>query len=235
MLTEDVLSKNAILDVLARADSGSLADIRLVDLEREEMLVPVGAPIDRVYFPVDAVISVVNLLKDGASIEVGTVGREGTTGVYAALGATSVPNLINCQVDGQCFVMSRVAFELRLASIAEFRVAVSRFTLAYLNVMAQLVACNRSHSIDQRCARWLLITLDRVGRPTFPLTQEYLAMMMGVSRSGVNAAASAYAAAGFITYSRGSMTVLDRDRLMAESCECYERTRAEFSPLLVRG
>jgi CRP-like cAMP-binding protein len=183
---------------------------------------------DRVFFPVDAVVSVVTTLADGTSVEVGSIGSEGTTGIFAALGATSVPNATFCQVDGSCFVMERSTFEGYLTSVGRFREAMNQYIVGYVNVLAQLVACNRIHPLDARCARWLLMTHDRVGRSRFPLTQEFLAMMLGVRRSGVTLAASAFQDAGFITYSRGRMEILDRAGLEKEACECYAVTRREL-------
>lgn len=222
------LSRNALLGVLQDGERTSFGGIELIDLHTHQSMYEVGQAMNSVYFPVDAVISVVTTLRDGTTVEVGSIGSEGTTGVFAALGAHAVPNATYCQVDGKCFVMSRTTFEHLLTSVGRFRNAINAFTVGYLNVLAQLVACNRIHPLDARCARWLLMTHDRVGRDTFPLTQEFLAMMLGVRRSGVTLAASAFADAGFIKYSRGSMTILDRKGLEKESCECYDVTRKEF-------
>ena len=222
------LSRNALLSVLHDGEPTSYGSIELIDLHTHQSMYEVGQAMNSVYFPVDAVISVVTTLRDGTTVEVGSIGSEGTTGVFAALGAHTVPNATYCQVDGKCFVMSRATFERLLTEVGRFRDAINAFTVGYLNVLAQLVACNRIHPLDARCARWLLMTHDRVGRDTFPLTQEFLAMMLGVRRSGVTLAATAFQDAGFIKYARGSMTILDRAGLEKESCECYDVTRREF-------
>lgn len=221
------LSKNALLRFLRNGER-KLDGVELVEMRTHESLYEAGKPMDAVYFPVDAVISVVTTLLDGTSVEVGSIGSEGTTGLFLALGAATVPNATFCQVDGQCFVMTRAAFTRYLADVEPFRDALNAYVVGYLNVLAQLVACNRIHSLDARCARWLLMTHDRVGRDHFPLTQEFLAMMLGVRRSGVTLAASAFADAGFIKYSRGQMTILDRAGLERESCECYNVTRQQM-------
>ncbi len=223
-----LLSKNALLDTLRNGDSSPLDGIELVDLHTHQSIYETDKPMDKVYFPIDAVISVVTTLVDGTSVEVGSIGSEGTTGIFTALGASTVPNATFCQVDGRCFVMSLTTFEHYLSSVERFRRAINAFVIGYINVLAQLVACNRLHALDSRCARWLLMTHDRVGRDTFPLTQEFLAMMLGVRRSGVTLAASAFSDAGFIKYSRGTMTILDRTGLEKETCECYAVERRQF-------
>lgn len=222
------LSKNALLGALQDGEHAGSDGIALIDLATHESLYEAGGPMERVFFPIDAVISVVTTLADGTSIEVGSIGSEGTTGIFAALGAATVPNATFCQVDGKCFVMERSTFEDYLSKDRGFRQAMNAFVIGYVNVLAQLVACNRIHPLDARCARWLLMTHDRVGRKRFPLTQEFLAMMLGVRRSGVTLAASAFQDAGFITYSRGRMEILDRAGLEKEACECYQVTRREL-------
>ena len=223
-----LLSKNAILQALRNGARIPPPDIELVDVHTHQAIYVADKPMDKVYFPVDAVISVVTTLIDGTSVEVGSIGSEGTTGIFTALGASTVPNATFCQVDGRCFVMSCEAFERYLTTVPKFREALNKYAMGYINVLAQLVACNRLHALDSRCARWLLMTHDRVGRDTFPLTQEFLAMMLGVRRSGVTLAATAFSDAGFIKYARGTMTIVDRAGLEKEACECYAVERRQF-------
>ena len=224
-----LLSKNALLHALRDGEQTPLEGIELVDVHTHQAIYERDKPMEKVYFPIDAVISVVTTLADGTSVEVGSIGSEGTTGIFTALGAPTVPNATFCQVDGRCFVMSLATFERYLSTIERFRRALNGYVIGYINVLAQLVACNRLHPLDARCARWLLMTHDRVGRDTFPLTQEFLAMMLGVRRSGVTLAASAFSDAGFIKYSRGSMTILEREGLEKEACECYDVERRQFN------
>lgn len=223
-----LFSKNALLQVLLEGNRTSLEGVELVDVHTHEAVYVADKPMDKVYFPIDAVISVVTTLIDGTSVEVGSIGSEGTTGIFMALGASTVPNATFCQVDGRTFVMSSETFEHYLNAVPRFRQALNEYAMGYINVLAQLVACNRLHALDSRCARWLLMTHDRVGRNTFPLTQEFLAMMLGVRRSGVTLAATAFSDAGFIKYSRGTMTILDRAGLEKETCECYAVERRQF-------
>ncbi|MGA7354496.1 MAG: Crp/Fnr family transcriptional regulator [Candidatus Cybelea sp.] len=227
-MEKDDFTKNALLAALADHEETRPDGIALVDLTTHESLYEAGGPMESIFFPIDAVISVVTTLADGTSVEVGSIGSEGTTGIFAALGASTVPNATFCQVDGRCFVMRRSSFEEHLRNVTRFREALNAYIVGYVNVLAQLVACNRIHPLDARCARWLLMTHDRVGRSRFPLTQEFLAMMLGVRRSGVTLAATAFQDAGFIKYSRGRLEILDRAGLEKESCECYQVTRREL-------
>jgi len=230
MLHSTSFQRNAILSSLAPEARSRLAgDIQLVDLRTHQPLHEANTRLEFVYFPLDCVISVVTYMKDGTGIEVGSIGREGTTGVFAAIGLATVPNSTFCQVDGQSIVMTIATFQRAVAENAAFSEAIRGYVQGYINVLAQLVACNRLHDLDQRCARWLLMTYDRVGKASFSLTQEFLAMMLGVRRSGVTLAASAFQQAGFIKYTRGLITILDSKALEAEACECYEATRAWFT------
>lgn len=228
MISSALFSQNALLRVLTDGEGAPLEGVELAWLETRHVVYESDGPMNIVHFPVDAVISVVTTLSDGTNVEVGTIGSEGTTGIFAALGATSVPNATFCQVEGHSLVMAQSLFLRLLAEIETFRLAINAYIVGYLNVLAQLVACNGVHSLDARCARWLLMTHDRVGRNRFPLTQEFLAQMLGVRRSGVTLAASAFAEAGFIKYSRGTIEILDRRGLEHEACECYGVTRREL-------
>ena len=222
MVSADLFAKNTILSSLGPQTVNELVgEIELVYLRTHQTLHEPNVPLASVYFPLDCVVSVVTSMRDGTAIEVGSIGREGTTGVFATIGLT-IPNSTFCQVDGQSLVMTIGRFQRLLAEIEPFSRAVQSYLQGYLNVLAQLVACNRLHDLDERCARWLLMTYDRVGKESFPLTQEFLAMMLGVRRSGVTLAASGFQEAGFIKYTCGVITILDRASLEREACECYD-------------
>jgi CRP-like cAMP-binding protein len=190
-------------------------------------------PIREVYFPIDAVLSVVTHMSDGASIEVGTVGREGVSAIPLLLGAVTSANESYCQVPGRSVVISSDHFQRLLRTANEgFRNVLNRFLQAYVNMLGQLAACNGRHSVYERCARWLLLTNDRVNSDTILLTHEYLSMMLGARRSGVTAAAAALQFEGYITYSHGQINILDRRGLEGAACECYAVAREQFGPLL---
>jgi CRP-like cAMP-binding protein len=192
-----------------------------------------GREIHEVYFPIDAVLSVVTQMQDGGSIEVGTVGREGVSAIPLLLGAIKSANESYCQVPGRAVVISSDHFRRLLSACdQQFRNVLDRFLQAYVNMLGQLAACNGKHSIYERCARWLLLTQDRVNSDKIALSHEYLAMMLGARRSGVTIAAAALQQAGFIRYSRGKIVILNRSGLERAACECYAVAREQFGPLL---
>ncbi|MGC1379797.1 MAG: Crp/Fnr family transcriptional regulator [Candidatus Baltobacteraceae bacterium] len=232
--TQAVVRQNAILGGLS-ADTIAkvLETAQLIALETPQQIYEAGQPIREVYFPIDAVLSVVTQMRDGGSIEVGTVGREGVSAIPLLLGATTSANESYCQVPGRAVVISSDDFRRLLGSgDAQFRSSLDRFLQAYVNMLGQLAACNGMHSIYERCARWLLLTHDRVNSEKIALTHEYLAMMLGARRSGVTIAAATLAQAGFIRYAHGHIVILDRQGLEDASCECYGVAREQFGPLL---
>jgi CRP-like cAMP-binding protein len=199
--------------------------------ERTQVQAP-GSPIEHVYFPLTAVFSLVAGVGE-ETVEVGTIGREGMVGLPVFLGSASSPNTAFCQVPGS-------SLRMRAADLSDFlsrsdgslHSRLHRYTQAMLVQVAQSVACNQIHSIEQRAARWLLMTRDRVGGDTFPMTQQFLAQMLGVRRASVSNVASRLQAAGMITYLRGVLTVADGSALEEASCECYRLVQDEFDQLL---
>jgi CRP-like cAMP-binding protein len=148
------------------------------------------------------------------------------------MGASSTANVCYCQVRGSAVRIPADVFRELAENDHAFRQLLDRYLQAYVNMLGQLAACNRLHSINERCARWLLMTRDRVETDQIPLTQEFLAMMLGTGRSGVAIAASTLQKAGFIKYSHGMITILDRPGLEDAACECYDVARAQFTGLL---
>ncbi|MBX9584407.1 MAG: Crp/Fnr family transcriptional regulator [Gemmataceae bacterium] len=194
-----------------------------------------GGPVDHVYFPLDGVLSQVVVMEDGGAVEVGTVGYEGMVGASVAFGDPRSQCQVFCQVAGRGRRLPADEFRAECDRGGPLAGLVRRYMLFQAAVAAQGVGCNRLHGIDERCARWLLMTHDRVGTETFTLTQEFLAQMLGVRRASVTVAAGMLQQAGIIRYTRGKITVLDRDRLEAASCECYRAVRAEYDRLLPPG
>lgn len=191
-----------------------------------------GQRLKSVYFPTSCVLSAVTIMQDGTSVEVGTVGREGIGGTQAALNVARIPSEMVCQVGGEAYSMSVDAFERAMTELPGLRSLVNYYLQCLMNLMSQSIACNRLHSLTERCAHWLLLTRDRVGANEFHLTHEYLAYMLGVRRSGVTIAAGALRDAGAISYHRGDMTILNAKRLEKASCECYRVVADEFDRLL---
>ncbi|HEX4611124.1 MAG TPA: Crp/Fnr family transcriptional regulator [Urbifossiella sp.] len=186
-----------------------------------------GGPIPHVYFPVDCVISLVSEMDGGRLVEVATVGREGVVGLPVFWGAGSMPLRAFAQIPGDAYRMPADAFRAATAAGGDLPALLLRYTQAVFHQVARSAACNRVHPVDRRCARWLLMSHDRVGRDRFELTQVFLGQMLGVRRSGVGEAAGALQRAGLIRYTRGRITVVDRAGLEAAACECYRVIRDE--------
>jgi CRP-like cAMP-binding protein len=232
-LTQAVLKHNAVLAGLSPPSvSEVLQNGRLIALTTPEQIYEAGLPIREAFFPIDCVLSVVTQMRDGSSIEVGTIGREGVSAIPLLLGATTSANECYCQVPGWAVVVSSDLFRQLLDADDHFRNVLNRFLQAYVNMLGQLAACNGMHSIYERCARWLLLTQDRVGSDQIALTHEYLAMMLGARRSGVTIAAATLQQAGFIRYAHGHIEIVNRTGVEEASCECYGVARAQFGPML---
>lgn len=237
-LTKQNLEENSILSGLEGAAARAVLEQgELLYLPVRRRIYETDKEITDAYFPIDSVISIVARMKDGTSIEVGTIGREGVSAIPLLLGATSTANESYCQVPGRAVKIPVELFRELMLTTKRFRQLLDRYLQAYVNMLGQLAACNRLHSVYERCARWLLVTQDRVDGDAFALTHEYLAMMLGTGRSGVSIAAATLQNAGFIQYAHGKITILDRAGLETASCECYEVARAQFAdvPPVVNG
>ena len=222
------------LELRAPDDAAWLYDnLTPVELALGEILAPAGVPFTAVYFPTTAVVSVISRMNDGGAAEVGTVGNEGAVGVSVLLDASPSPYETVAQIPGSALVVEAGIMREGMHDRVALRQLMHRYVHEYLTQVAQTAACNRLHGIDQRCARWLLMTHDRVAEAEqFPLTQSYLAIMLGVRRAGVTVAAGALQEAGLITYHRGGIRVVDRAGLEAAACECYGLVRRHFDRLI---
>lgn len=189
-------------------------------------------PISHVYFPLSGMVSLVMSTKDGATLEVGTIGNEGMVGMPVFFGAERSPMEGIWQVGGDAFRTTTKEFLQHLQQGGALRSVLQLFSQALLNQISQSVVCNRLHPVEQRLCRWLLMTHDRAGADDFPLTQQFVAQMLGVRRPSVTVAAGLLQLRGLIRYNRGNLTVLDRARLEKGSCECYELVRLESERLL---
>jgi CRP-like cAMP-binding protein len=232
-LTVATLQRSLILRGLSTStidrviEAGSLEALHL-----RQQIYEAEENINDVYFPLDAVLSVVARMEDGSEIEIGTIGREGTSAFPLLMGASSTANVCYCQVRGAAIKLPAAIFRELKATDMTLRQRLDRYLQAYVNMLGQLAACNRLHSVYARCARWLLMTRDRVDEDAFPLTQEFLAMMLGTDRSGVAIAAGTLQKAGFIQYTHGTITIVNRAGLEDAVCECYAVARKQFEGLL---
>jgi CRP-like cAMP-binding protein len=221
-----------LLQRLGERERGAiLAKMQRVPILAGQSLADHDGPASDVYFPESAVASVLVGLRDGRMIEVGTVGAEGVVGLPVFLGTASHRFSVIGQIAGEGLRMDAGQFRREVDANAQLHDILHSYTQAFLVQLAQTVACNRSHPVEARAARWLLTTSDRLGIGEFRLTQEFLALMLGVHRPSVSLAAAALQSAGAIAYRRGNIRITDRDLLAARSCECYEVVQAEFGAL----
>jgi CRP-like cAMP-binding protein len=206
--------------------------IRRVDLVARALIFDVDKPIKEIYFPEDAVISIVGVLADGSAIETATIGREGMAGLPVFLGTDRMSAQAFVQVAGQALVMGVDDFRQALHESESFTRNMQHYTQAFLMLVSQSSACNRAHLMVQRCARWLLHTADRVGRDNFFLTHQFLSQMLGVRRATVTETMLVLQRSGAVTYEMGKVTIRDKNSLLAQSCECYAIITREFDRLL---
>jgi CRP-like cAMP-binding protein len=224
---------NRLLSLLTPEDYEQLRPhLHPVELEYRKPLYEADTSIEFVWFIETGVGSLVNTMENGDAAEVGTIGNEGIVGLPLLLGDQQAPTNVYVQVPGAGLRMRADLFATELAQSASMRRVMLRYAHAFFNQVAQSAACNQFHSLRQRCCRWLLMTHDRMDADEFMLTQEFLAMMLGVRRAGVSVAAAALRRDGLIRYSRGIVTILDRAGLERQSCECYGISKREFDRLL---
>jgi CRP-like cAMP-binding protein len=224
---------NRLLTLLSPRDRKRLLPhLERLPLEYRKSLYQADKKIEFVYFIETGVGSLVNTMANGQAAEVGTIGNEGLVGLPLVLGDDRAPTSVYVQVPGEGLRMKASLFKEELTRSATMQVVMLRYVHALFNQVAQSAACNHFHALERRCCRWLLMTRDRMQSDEFLLTQEFLAMMLGVQRAGVSIAAGGLQRAGLITYKRGNVSILDRAGLRKLSCECYEVSKREFDRLL---
>ena len=224
---------NRLLAALPAADLARLwPQLEPVGLEVRETLHVSDEPIAAVYFPESGWASMLALLADGRSAEVGLVGTEGMVGLPLLLGSDSSGTEAMVQASGTMLRLEAGAFRRALEESPALRTLLLRYALAFQQQVTQTAACNGHHALDQRLARWLLMAHDRAEGDEFPMTQEFLAMMLCVHRPGVTIAARLFQQAGLIRYGNGQMAITDREGLEAAACECYGVVRRQFDGLL---
>jgi len=194
-----------------------------------------GDLLRHVYFPTDAIVSLLYVLENGASAEIAVVGNEGLIGIALFMGGETTPSRAIVQSAGHAYrlVGQRLKEEFHRNGGVQLRLL--RYTQGLITQMAQTAVCNRHHSVDQQLCRWLLLSLDRLASNELVMTQELIANMLGVRREGVTEAAGRLQKLGIIKYSRGKITVLDRPGLEALSCECYDAVRREADRIAHMG
>lgn len=228
--------RNHLLHALAAPDQERLfPHLKAVTLPLGSVLYESGDAQRYIYFPVDAIVSLLYVLKDGASAEIAVVGNDGAVGVALFMGGMTMTNRAIVACAGTAYRLSSKRIEEEFARHGSMLHILLRYTQALITQMAQTAVCNRHHSVDQQLCRWLLLALDRASSNKLVMTQELIATMLGVRREGVTEAAGRLQRAGVIEYRRGKITVIDRPQLEAMSCECYAVVRNETLRLLPNG
>lgn len=221
--------KNKILSSLSPGVYESLSQyLEPVQLEHGKVLHQPEEPIGQVYFINTGLISILSLLEDGSTIEVGVVGREGLSDTSALLGASVSPHQSLVQIPGESLRMRIDAFKEEVRRNSQFQALLLRYASLLIAQISQVAVCNALHTIEERLARWLLMSALRTESENLPLTQEFISHMLGVRRAGVTVAARTLQSAGLIRYNRGEITILDHDGLEGAACECYQNSREEF-------
>lgn len=227
------LHHNHLLDALPPADYDRLAPhLELVPMGLGDVLYEPDVALRYVYFPTTSIVSLLYVMKDGASAEIAIVGNEGILGIALFMGGETTPSRAVVQSAGLGFRLKAKFIKDEFVRFGPMLHLLLRYTQALITQMAQTAVCNRHHSVDQQLCRWLLLSLDRLASNELTMTQELIANMLGVRREGVTEAAGKLQAAGLIHYRRGRITVIDRPGVEARSCECYQVVKTEFDRLL---
>ncbi|MDO9480205.1 MAG: Crp/Fnr family transcriptional regulator [Hydrogenophaga sp.] len=206
--------------------------LELIDLPLGKVLHESGAPATHVYFPTNAIVSLLYMLENGSSAEIAVVGNEGVVGISIFMGGGSTPSRAVVQSAGMGYRLRADAVKAEFERSSPVMHLMLRYTQALITQMSQTAVCNRHHSLDQQLCRWLLLSLDRLPGDNLVMTQELIANMLGVRREGVTEAALSLQKAGLIRYARGHIKVLDRPGLEQRTCECYQVVKSEYDRLL---
>jgi CRP-like cAMP-binding protein len=224
--------RNQILRALPAAERERLyPHLQRVPMPLGAVIYESGARLRHIYFPTDSIVSLLYVLKDGASAEIAVVGNDGAVGVSLFMGGESTPSRAVVQSAGSAFRLSRTRLKQEFERHGSLLTVLLRYTQSLITQMAQTAVCNRHHALDQQLCRWMLLSLDRLDSNELNMTQELIANMLGVRREGVTEAAGRLQKLGVIRYSRGKITVLDRPQLEKLSCECYAVVKKESDRL----
>jgi CRP-like cAMP-binding protein len=226
-------TKNRLLASLPREEyERILPRLGHVSFKLGEVVYESGGQMDYIYFPTNAIISLLYVMENGASAEMGMAGKEGLVGVALFMGGNTMPNRAVVQSAGGAVRMKADALREEFARGGTFQRLLLRYTQALLTQMSQTAVCNRLHEIEQQLCRWLLLSHDRLDSDELVMTQELIANMLGVRREGVTASAGRLQERGLISYVRGRIKILDRRGLEAAVCECYKVVKDEYDRLL---
>ena len=219
---------NWLLDALPTADYDRLLnDLQPVSFDLGDVVYESGGMMDHVYFPTTCHVSLLYTMINGVTAEMGLVGNEGVVGIALFMGGDTTPNRAVVQGAGTALKLKAKAMHSEFSRGGEFQDLLLRYTQAMITQISQTAVCNRLHTVEQRLCRWLLMTHDRTHSDELQMTQEFISHMLGVRREGVTHAAQNLQEQGLISYVRGHIMILDRQKLEASVCECYEVVRVE--------
>lgn len=230
-MNEQQTNNRILLALPTEQREAILRESRLVDLPKKRLLYEVNEPIKDVYFIEDGVASILSVLADGTAVETATCGREGMVGLPVFLGADRATTQAMQQIPGRGRQLSVDHLRKHLAASAELRHQLGLLSQATMSFIAQNSACNRRHSVEERCVRWFLMSHDQMEKDTFELTHQFLSQMLGVRRATVTVTAGAFQQAGLIKYHRGVLTIVNRAGLEEIACECYAIVHNEYARL----
>jgi CRP-like cAMP-binding protein len=226
-------NQNHLLSALLDAEFARLSPhLEPVMMRLGDVLYESGGKLSHVYFPTTAIVSLHYVLENGNSSEIAGVGNEGVLGISLFMGGESTPSRAVVQTGGHGYRLKAHVLMEEFNRAGSVMRLLLRYTQALLTQMSQTAVCNRHHSVEQQLCRWLLLTLDRIGSNELTMTQELIAGMLGVRREGVTEAAGRLQGYGYISYRRGHITVLDREGLETDVCECYQVVKNEFARLM---
>jgi CRP-like cAMP-binding protein len=222
------LYNEILLSLAPRERDELLSTLEFMRLKVHQVLYEPGETMKSGYFINSGMFSVLNVMPDGKSVEVGLIGREGFSGLPLIAGFRTSNNRTVVQADATAFRVSADSLRPALRQHSQLERSLQRYSQCFALQVAQVATCNRIHEVNERLARWLLMTQDRVGSSCLPLTQDFMAQMLGTRRSSVTVAAGTLQEAGLIAYTRGSVTILDRDSLEEAACDCYGQLREQI-------
>ncbi|SAL60032.1 Crp/FNR family transcriptional regulator [Caballeronia terrestris] len=234
MLTlQSDLHGNHLLSGLPTQEWKAIApDLELVRLESSQVLCDAGARVRHIYFPITAVVSLLHTMEDGRSVEVASIGREGTTGANVLMNGDAMPSNVEVQCSGSAYRVDAAALRQHFDRSEAMRRLIMLYAHALFTKIAQTAACNRHHSVSNQFSRWLLEAMDATGTDKLVITQQRIADLLGVRREAVTEAAGRLQSAGIVYQTRGSIRIVDRSGLEGRACECYGLVKREFARLL---
>ncbi|MDM7859417.1 Crp/Fnr family transcriptional regulator [Alteromonas sp. ASW11-36] len=225
-------SGNILLKALSEESQLKIfPQLKRIQLPLGKVLFEAGQRESSVFFPIDSIVSLVSVMENGSSAEISIVGRDGLVGIAVFMGGESTLNRAVVQSAGFAYQLPAASLLYEFNNNQKTRMVLLRYTQGLIAQMTQTAVCNRHHSIDQQLCRWLLMSLDRVSTDSLIMTQELIANMLGVRREGVTEAAGKLQKLGVISYRRGHITILDRQRLETLCCECYATVKRETDRL----